>query len=97
MLLYFLGQVDFSGIGTQSLFAIPIPFKYGFAFDFAAFLPIAFIYLITAIESTGDLTATQGNLYLHQTYQRRSFRKFLYPIQEKQSINRFAFVNFLTR
>ena len=54
----FLGQVDFSGIGTQSLFAIPIPFKYGFAFDFAAFLPIAFIYLITAIESTGDLTAT---------------------------------------
>ena len=37
---------------------IPIPFKYGFAFDFAAFLPIAFIYLITAIESTGDLTAT---------------------------------------
>ena len=37
---------------------IPIPFKYGFAFDFAAFLPIAFIYLIKAIESTGDLTAT---------------------------------------
>ncbi len=54
----FLGEVDFSRLGTQDLFAIPIPFKYGFAFDFTAFLPIAFIYLITAIESTGDLTAT---------------------------------------
>ena len=54
----FLGVVDFSKLGSQELFAIPIPFKYGFAFDFAAFLPIAFIYLITAIESTGDLTAT---------------------------------------
>ena len=39
----FLGVVDFSKLGSQELFAIPIPFKYGFAFDFAAFLPIAFI------------------------------------------------------
>jgi xanthine permease XanP len=54
----FMGKVDFSALGTQSLIAIPIPFKYGFAFDWAAFIPIAFIYLITAIESTGDLTAT---------------------------------------
>ena len=44
----FLGQVDFSGIGTQSLFAIPIPFKYGFAFDFAAYFckQIAFSYIL---------------------------------------------------
>lgn len=53
-----LGKVSFAALGTQGLINIPIPFKYGFAFDFSAFLPIAFIYLITAIESTGDLTAT---------------------------------------
>ncbi len=52
-----IGKVDFSSFGSQPLFAVPVPFKFGFAFDFTLFLPIAFIYLITAIETTGDLTA----------------------------------------
>lgn len=51
------GQVDFSRYGSQPLLAIPEPFKFGLAFDWALFLPIAFLYLITAIETTGDLTA----------------------------------------
>ncbi|GGB92314.1 xanthine permease [Marinobacterium zhoushanense] len=51
-----LGKVSFASISAP-LISIPIPFKYGFDFDWAAFLPIALIYLITAIESTGDLTA----------------------------------------
>ena len=50
------GYVNFAKIGAGDLFAIPIPFKYGFDFNLAAFIPIAFIYLITAIESVGDLT-----------------------------------------
>ena len=54
----FMGKVSFAAFGAQELIAIPIPFKYGFAFDLAAFIPIAFIYFITAIESIGDLTAT---------------------------------------
>ena len=33
----FMGKVDFSSIGTQPIFAIPIPFKYGFSFDWIAF------------------------------------------------------------
>lgn len=37
--------------------SLPIPFKYGFDFDWMAFIPVALIYLITAIETTGDLTA----------------------------------------
>ncbi|MAK92548.1 MAG: xanthine permease XanP [Oleibacter sp.] len=53
-----MGKVDFSGLAKMDWFALPIPFKYGFSFDFAAFLPVALIYLITAIESSGDLTAT---------------------------------------
>ncbi|WP_322980136.1 nucleobase:cation symporter-2 family protein [Pseudomonas sp. C11] len=39
------------------LISLPIPFRYGFAFDWMAFVPVALIYLITAIETTGDLTA----------------------------------------
>ena len=54
----FMGKVSFAAFNVQELIAIPIPFKYGFAFDLAAFIPIAFIYFITAIESIGDLTAT---------------------------------------
>lgn len=49
-----VGPIDFS---SQPLLSIPIPFKYGFSFDWEVFIPIAFIYLITAIESTGDITA----------------------------------------
>ena len=53
-----MGKVNFSTVGQiESFISIPIPFKYGIDFDFFAFLPIAFIYLITAIESTGDITA----------------------------------------
>lgn len=39
------------------LISLPVPFRYGFAFDWMAFVPVALIYLITAIETTGDLTA----------------------------------------
>jgi len=53
---------------------IPIPFKYGFAFNWTAFIGVAFIYVITTIESTGDLTATsmlsgepvEGDIYMER-------------------------------
>lgn len=69
----FLGKVDFSKLGTLSVFAAPIPFKFGFfKFSFAAFLPMALLYLITTVESMGDLTATsmvsgepiEGDVYM---------------------------------
>lgn len=68
----FFGMVDFSKLGAQPVFALPIPFKYGIDFDIGLFIPIAFVYLITAIETTGDLTANsvisgepvQGETYL---------------------------------
>jgi xanthine permease XanP len=54
----FMGKVNFASISqVESIISIPIPFKYGFDFDIAAFIPIAIIYLITAIESSGDITA----------------------------------------
>jgi len=53
-----MGLVDFSNLSNLAPVNIPIPFRYGFGFNFAAFIPFAFLYLITTIESTGDITAT---------------------------------------
>ncbi|ABR85898.1 MULTISPECIES: uracil-xanthine permease family protein [Pseudomonas aeruginosa group] len=39
------------------LLSLPQPFRFGFAFDWMAFLPVALIYLISSIETVGDLTA----------------------------------------
>lgn len=55
---FFMGKVDFSKLADMDWLALPLPFKYGFSFDIEAFIPVALIYLITAIESSGDLTAT---------------------------------------
>ncbi len=69
---YFSGLVDFSALGDLPAINLPIPFRYGLRFELAAFVPVALLYLITTIESTGDLTATsmisgepiEGELYL---------------------------------
>lgn len=53
-----MGLVDFSNLAGLPPVVVPIPFRYGFGFSLAAFIPFAFLYLITTIESTGDLTAT---------------------------------------
>ncbi|MEB8431725.1 nucleobase:cation symporter-2 family protein [Cocleimonas sp. KMM 6892] len=52
-----MGKIDFSNLAALPVVSIPVPFKFGFSFDLAAFLPIALIYIITAIETTGDITA----------------------------------------
>ncbi len=69
-----LGLVDFRPLSELDLVTLPLPFKYGLGFSWAAFFPIALIYLITAIETIGDLTATssvsgepiEGELYLER-------------------------------
>ncbi|MBD2175607.1 purine permease [Pseudanabaena sp. FACHB-1998] len=55
-----LGLVNFSSLSQQPLFRIPVPFRYGISFDLTSFLPIILIYLLTAIETVGDLTATSS-------------------------------------
>ncbi len=56
----FLGMVNFSGLQGLPVIAAPIPFRYGLSFNFAAFIPFILLYLITTIESIGDLTATSA-------------------------------------
>lgn len=67
-----MGQVNWSSFGNSPMVALPVPFKFGLDFDIFLFIPIAFIYLVTAIETSGDLTANsvisgqpiKGELYM---------------------------------
>jgi xanthine permease XanP len=53
---------------------VPTPFRFGLGFRATALIPFSFLYVITAIESIGDLTATSsltdqpltGPLYLQR-------------------------------
>ena len=54
---WFTGQLTPHPLPDLPLLSMPHPFKFGFAFDWAAFLPVALIYLISTIETVGDLTA----------------------------------------
>ena len=56
----FLGIVNFSALSTLPFFRIPVPFRYGISFDLTAFLPFILLYVLTAIETVGDLTATSA-------------------------------------
>jgi xanthine permease XanP len=53
-----LGRVDFALVRAAPGLVVPIPFKFGLGMQAAALIPFAFTYLISAIESVGDLTAT---------------------------------------
>lgn len=54
---YFLGRVDFAQIQSYGGLNIPNPFKYGLSFDPAAIIGLGVVYMITAIEAYGDITA----------------------------------------
>ncbi len=68
----FLGMVNFGILSELPIVTLPVPFRFGMKFDFAAFLPFILIYVLTAIETVGDLTATsavsgepvKGKLYI---------------------------------
>ncbi len=52
------GQVSLAGLSDLPRFTLPAPFRYGLGFRATALIPFAFLYLITAVESIGDITAT---------------------------------------
>ena len=58
-LAFVLGKVDMSALNVEMLmsFNIPQPFKYGLDFNVSSFIAIGLVYMITAIEATGDVTA----------------------------------------
>ena len=54
---YFLGLIDFSRLGDTGVLNIPVPFKYGLHFDTGSIIGLGLIYLVTAVEAYGDITA----------------------------------------
>ena len=67
-----LGKVNFAALGDLKIITPPIPFRYGFGVAWQYVIPMCLLYLITTVESIGDLTATsmisgepvEGEVYL---------------------------------
>lgn len=59
ILAFALGKVNMDAFNLETLsgFNIPMPFKYGVEFSWSSIIAIGLVYLITAIEATGDITA----------------------------------------
>jgi xanthine permease XanP len=53
-----LGRVNFAAVQAAPALIVPTPFKFGLGIQVAALIPFGFTYLISAVESVGDLTAT---------------------------------------
>lgn len=54
------GRVDFEPVGQAPLLQFPTPFLYGLAIDPVYLIPWVVGFLVTSIESIGDLTATSA-------------------------------------
>lgn len=54
---YALGMIDFSRLNGAGSLNIPVPFKYGVCFDAGTIIGLGLIYLVTAVEAFGDITA----------------------------------------
>ena len=54
---YFMGLVHFDSIKSFTEFHFPTPFKYGVSFPISSIIALGIIYMITAIEAYGDITA----------------------------------------
>lgn len=54
---WIMGMVNFSDIQNYGSLNIPVPFKYGVSFEISSIISLGLVYLITAIEAYGDITA----------------------------------------
>ena len=54
---YALKMIDFSNLTGGESLNVPVPFKYGLNFDLGTIIGIGLIYLVTAVEAFGDITA----------------------------------------
>lgn len=57
LIAWWAGMIDFASVQHYGGINLPVPFKYGLAFDLSSFIAIALIFVITAIEAYGDITA----------------------------------------
>ncbi|MBI9101747.1 MAG: purine permease [Spirochaetales bacterium] len=68
----FMGKVNFGALSSMSIITPPIPFRFGISIAWSYVIPMCLLFLITTVESIGDLTATsmisgepvEGELYV---------------------------------
>jgi NCS2 family nucleobase:cation symporter-2 len=53
-----VGVVDLSPVAAAGWVTVPVPLKYGLAFEPSAILTVAFLYVITGMETIGDVSGT---------------------------------------
>lgn len=52
-----MGKIDFSSLAQAKLLSIPQPFKIGFSFHMDAIIAMIFVYMVSTVETIGDITA----------------------------------------
>lgn len=57
-----LGKVSFGGIGEAAWFALPRPLTIGLEFHWQAILVMAFVYVISTMETIGDISGTLASV-----------------------------------
>ena len=68
------GRVDLAAVASAPWYNVPLPLRYGVAVDATHLLPWLLAYVITSIETVGDLTATSlvsGEPVSGETYRAR--------------------------
>ncbi|MBX0294983.1 uracil-xanthine permease family protein [Haloarcula nitratireducens] len=66
-----LGVVSFAPVFRASWFAVPQPGKFGFAFEPVPIVTFAFLFLVSAMETVGDMssiTAAEGRTPTHEEF-----------------------------
>ena len=53
----FLNMIDFSSIREAAWFSVPSPLYFPLTFKLGAILPLSIMYIVTAVETVGDVTA----------------------------------------
>lgn len=51
-----LGRVDFGVVSEAAWFSLPVPFRFGLEFDWAPVLLMGFAYVVTTMETVGDIS-----------------------------------------
>lgn len=58
-----MGKVNFAEIKNAAWFTFPTPFKYSFAFHWDAIVAMLIMYIVTAVETVGDISGiTMGGM-----------------------------------
>lgn len=57
-----LGLLDLGGVGDAAWFEVPMPLEFGLEFHSSAILIAAFAYVVTSMETIGDVEGTAGTV-----------------------------------